>query len=121
LAACSRAEAPVEKPVMLVRTQTVELVDYAPQLSLTGEIRARTETPLAFRVSGQIIDRSVDVGDHVEAGQVLAHIDAQEQQADVDAAQAAVSAAEAQMRQASAAFERQKGLLAQGVTTRSSY
>jgi RND family efflux transporter MFP subunit len=63
----------------------------------------------------------VDVGDHVEAGAVLARLDPQEQQADVRAAQATVDAAGANLRQATAAFQRQDALLKQGFTTRSQY
>ena len=41
-------------------------------VTLTGDIQARVQTDLSFRVGGKIIQRSVDVGDHVSANQVLA-------------------------------------------------
>ncbi len=62
------------------------------------------ETDLSFRVGGKIIDRQVDVGDHVRAGQVLARIDAEEQQADLAVAEANLEAAVAQRIQAELAF-----------------
>ncbi|NBJ13849.1 efflux RND transporter periplasmic adaptor subunit [Microvirga arsenatis] len=121
LAACQQQEALPDKPPALVHAQVVELTEYAPTVRLTGEIRARTESDLAFRGGGRITVRNVDVGDHVKADQVLARINPEEQEANVAAAQAAVRAAEAQLRQATSTFERQKTLLARGFTTRREY
>ena len=44
--------------------------------SYSGEVRARIETTLGFRVAGKIVERRVDVGAAVKAGQVLARLDA---------------------------------------------
>ena len=60
----------------------------------------------------------MEVGAHVDAGQVLARLDPAEQKADLDAAAAAVTASESQLRVATATFERQKTLLSNGFTTR---
>lgn len=119
LSSCGQAPPPAAKAATLVTAQAVQLVDYAGEIALSGEIRAQTEVGLGFRTGGRIAQRFVDVGDHVLAGQILARLDPAEQQADVDAAQATVAAAEAQVQQASAALDRQKTLLGQGVTTRS--
>ena len=89
--------------------------------TLTGEIQARFRADLSFRVSGRVLARYVDVGAHVEAGQVLALLDPAEQRADVDAATTAVIAAKFQLRVARATFERQKALIASGFTTRTVY
>ena len=51
----------------------------------TGEVQARYRAELAFRVSGRVIARLVEVGAHVEADQVLARLDPSGQQADLDA------------------------------------
>ena len=104
-----------------VRVEQIKLQTYAPSVSLTGEIRARVQADLSFRVSGRVSERMVDVGDHVTADQILARIEPREQEADVLAANAAVEAAEAQLKQASAAFERQADLLTRGFTTRSTH
>ena len=42
----------------------------------SGEIRARHETTLGFRVGGKIVERLVDAGAAVRSGQVLARLDA---------------------------------------------
>ena len=99
----------------------VAVSDYAPVVALTGEIKARVQTNLSFRVSGRISERTVDVGARVTPDQVLARIDPKEQKADVVSAEAAVQSAEALVRQTATAFERQKALIKDGFTTRREY
>jgi len=117
LAGCSE-EAPQNRPAALVKTELVRLQPRQTVIRLTGDVQARVSTELSFRVSGRVIERLVDVGAHVKAGDVLARIDPTEQRADLVGAQAAVAAAEAQLRLAKATFERQKSLMASGFTTR---
>ncbi len=121
LSSCNSKDGTPQRPPLLVKAQAAEVEDYVASLALTGEMQARVQTDLSFRVSGRIVERNADVGQHVDAGAVLAKIDPSEQQADLDAANAAVAAAEALVRQTSAAFERQQALLASGFATRSSY
>jgi RND family efflux transporter MFP subunit len=118
LAACQQqASQPQSLPTM-VQVETVTLTDYAPAVGLTGEVRARVESDLSFRLAGRISERLVNVGDHVTADQVLARLDPQQQQPTLTAAEAAVQAAEAVVRQNTSTYERQKALLAQGFTTK---
>jgi RND family efflux transporter MFP subunit len=98
-----------------------EIVDFAPAITLTGVVEARVRTDLSFRISGKISERLANVGQHVARNQVLARLDPEEQQAELVSAQASVASAEAMVRQATAAFERQKELLARGNTTRRDY
>lgn len=117
LTGCYREGARRGSP-MVVKAQRIELTAFAPSITLTGEIAARAQSDLSFRVTGRIIERKVDVGVHVQADEILARLEQKEQQADVDAAQAGVEAAEARLRQAASSFQRQKTLLEQGFTTR---
>lgn len=64
----------------------------------SGEIRSRLETPLSFRVGGQLLERKVDVGQTVKAGEVLARLDVRDQQLNASAALAQASLAEADLR-----------------------
>lgn len=118
LASCQQEASRTENLPRPVQTETVNLTDYAPTVRLTGEVRARFESDLAFRISGRITQRMVDVGDHVTAGQVLARLDPEQEQATVTAAEASVLAAEAVLRHASSTYGRQKALFAQGFTTK---
>lgn len=108
-------------PVAIVQAEKVAHVDYTPDLALVGEIDARYHNDIAFRVAGRMIERLVSVGDHVTKGQVLARLDPQQQQSDLDAARAAVASTSAILTNASLSLDRQKSLLSKGFTTRSDY
>ncbi|WP_061024046.1 efflux RND transporter periplasmic adaptor subunit [Bradyrhizobium sp. CCH5-F6] len=118
--ACGRDQAPV-RPAALVKSEVVSLKPRQTAIRLSGDVQARVSSELSFQVSGRVTERLVDVGDHVKAGEVLARIDPTEQLADLEGAKAAVTSAEAQLRVATANFQRQKTLMASGFTTRPSY
>ncbi|PPE79159.1 efflux RND transporter periplasmic adaptor subunit [Kaistia algarum] len=118
LAACSPREDPPANAVRFVETVVVAAEPVSEAISTTGEIKARVQSDLSFRVSGRITDRLVDVGDHVKAGQVLARIDNQEQTADLQVAMASLLSAEAQQTQAQRAFDRQDSLFKASFSTR---
>ena len=120
LAAC-HSPGVAKRAALPVQAMTAKVTNYAPMLSLTGEIAARVSSDLSFRISGRVIARKVDVGAHVEAGQELARLDPAAAQADLDAANAAVASAEALAKQNQAAFDRQQQLLSSGFTTRSGF
>jgi RND family efflux transporter MFP subunit len=121
LSGCNDHIATTTARATLVRTEIVQAHGQQASVTLTGEVQPRFRADLSFRVSGRVTARFVDVGSHVEAGEVLALLDPAEQQADVDAATAAVAAAESQLRVAQATFERQKSLMSSGFTTRPAY
>lgn len=77
----------------------------------SGEIRARHESQLAFRVAGKIERRLVDVGARVDAGQVLATLDAADLRLQLAAAEAAARSAGADAELAAAERERYATLL----------
>ncbi|MEO8332709.1 MAG: efflux RND transporter periplasmic adaptor subunit [Gallionella sp.] len=54
----------------------------------SGEIRARHETQLGFRIGGKIIERLVDAGARVQAGQVLMRLDPEDSSLQAGSAQA---------------------------------
>ena len=117
---CSEQQA-TSYPLLPVKVQPVKLVNYTPKVTLTGEISARVQSDLSFRVGGRIIERKVEVGTHVESGEVLARLDPKVQQADVEGAIAGVQSAEAKLRQVTSNFERQQELLKTGFTTQRDY
>jgi RND family efflux transporter MFP subunit len=121
LTACQDQSASSVRTAALVRTEVVQPRDARSSVTLTGAVQARFQADLSFRVSGRVVERLVEVGAHVQAGDVLARIDPTEQKADVDAAAAAAAASEAQLRVARTNFERQKALIANGFTTRTAF
>lgn len=70
--------------------------------TFAGDVRAREQSPLSFRVGGNVLERRVDVGDHVNVGDVLALLDSGDLQAQARAAQAQLVAAEAELGRARA-------------------
>ena len=77
-----------QAPLARVDAVTAEVIDFAPRATLTGTIQAQVQNDLSFRISGKIIERNIDVGDHVTADQVLARLDPRTQEADVESAKA---------------------------------
>src|ERR1700757_2708026 len=121
LGACNDRSTAVAERAAFVRTEVVEPRDGQTAVTLTGEIQARFRADLSFRVSGRVLERFVDVGAHVNAGDLLARLDPAEQQADLDAATAGLAAAESQLRVAKATFDRQTYLISSGFTTSTMY
>lgn len=100
LAACSGQAKPEEAARPVLVTHPVATDQGAT--AFAGEVRARKESPLSFRVGGKLVERKVDVGDHVRKGQVLAVLDPGDLQAQARAAQAQLAAAEAELGRARA-------------------
>ena len=120
LTACGK-EGPKEPLSPRVYVQQVSTREFAPPIQLSGDIQARVETQLSFRVGGKIIERTVDVGDHIQANQVLARLDPKDLKIQVETAQASVNAQQAQVVQTRAVFVRQQKLLPKGYTSQSEY
>lgn len=118
LAACRQQPESATPEIRPVRTVTVEKRQAGIPLVLTGRIEAADEAALGFRISGRMIERSVGVGDRVQAGQVVARLEPQNEMNALRSAQAGLAAAQAQLTEASNRFERQETLLGQGWTTR---
>ena len=109
LSACSRPTPP-EEPVRAVRLLTVGLDKLQSGQEFAGEVRARVESRLGFRVAGKLVRRPAELGQRVKAGQVLAQIDAQDYRLAADAARAQVAAAQTNRDLALADFNRFKAL-----------
>jgi multidrug efflux system membrane fusion protein len=93
LAACGKAPEKVEdvRPVRVI-VLTANSVDIDAEFP--GEVRARVESRLAFRVPGKITARKVDPGTLVKKGQVLMQLDAQDLRLSAAQAMAGLRAAE---------------------------
>lgn len=112
LAACSRPE-PAPEPIRAVKLLTVGLAPLTTQLEYAGEVRARTESRLGFRVPGKILQRQAELGQRVRAGQLLAELDPRDFELAATAARAQVSAAQTQRDLAEADAKRYRTLKAQ--------
>jgi membrane fusion protein, multidrug efflux system len=121
LAGCDKKSEATEADVRPVRTFTVEPSDGTEVIAQTGEIRARNESDLGFRIVGKIIERPVDIGSTVKRGNVLARLDPQPVQQDLEFAKATVASAQATLVRDTATEARQSELLKKGYTPQASY
>lgn len=104
-----------------VRTVVAEKRVGGQPITFTGRIDSDDEVSLAFRISGRILERDVNLGDRVTAGQLVARLEPQNELNALRAAQANLTAARGQLMQARNHFERQDTLLKQGWTTRANH
>jgi RND family efflux transporter MFP subunit len=88
-------------PVAIVQTATLD-----NDLTLTAEFLPYQDVDVMAKVAGYVKTVSVDIGDHVQQGQVLAVLEAPEILSDVARAKAGVAAAEANIVTAQAAVQR---------------
>ncbi|QVL42721.1 MAG: efflux RND transporter periplasmic adaptor subunit [Alcanivorax sp.] len=120
IAACSPAEPESDtspRPALVVQPGTGDaLRDIYP-----GEVRARYEPELAFRIGGKISRRMVTVGDRVEAGQPLAELNAEDVRLELDAARARLASARSDQRLARSELERYRTLLDRQVISQSQF
>jgi membrane fusion protein, multidrug efflux system len=113
MAACKPQAAITTQP-QPVQIMTVEGTSAAATRTYTGVVRARYETDQGFRVAGKIIARKVDVGQRVEAGQVVAELDPTDLKLALQSQEAEVMAARSNREQAVAAEDRFRKLFQQG-------
>ena len=113
MSGCSK-QAAAPEPERAVRTQLISASAASHSHEYAGEVKARIESRLSFRVSGKLLSRAVNLGDTVKAGQVLARIDGQDLRLAEAAASAAVMAARTNRDQAGADYKRFVDLQRQG-------
>ena len=113
IAACRPAPEPPPPEIRPVRVMTVMKLAAGQTVSLTGTVQAQTEVNYAFRIDGRMIDRPVRVGDAIRPGQLLARLDASNEESGLASARAQLASAQAQAVEARNNFNRQKELLAQ--------
>ena len=109
LQACSKP-VPAEEPVRAVKVLTVGLDAMQSGAEYAGEVRSRVESRLGFRVSGKLLRRHVEMGQHVRAGELLAQLDPQDFKLAADGARAQLAAAATNRDLALADYKRYKDL-----------
>ena len=110
---CSKPT-PAEVPVRAVRTLVLGETGGSLSREFAGEIKARSESRMGFRVSGKVLKRDVELGQRVHPGQVLVQLDPQDLALNQESGRAALAAAEANAVQAEADLKRFAELRSQG-------
>lgn len=119
LVSACRNEPPPPAPRVVLVTQATAGSKAAQVFA--GEIRAREEVPLSFRVAGKISQRYVDAGARVKTGQILARLDDSDLSLQSQAAAASVQALKADRDLAASELRRYQELVAQKLVSQSLY
>ena len=120
LSACGNGEQAREAPRPVLVTQAS--ADAQAGLStFAGEVHAREESPLSFRIGGNLIRRNVDAGARVRRGDVLAVLDPGDLSLQAQAAQAQLAAAEADLVRTRGDRDRYAKLVAQKLVSQSAF
>ena len=109
LIACKPPENRPE-PVRAVKLLQIQASDVHAGVEFAGEVRARVESRLGFRVAGKLVARHVELGQRLKPGQRLADLDPRDYELSADAARAQVRAAQTQLELAQADFKRYREL-----------
>jgi RND family efflux transporter MFP subunit len=104
----------VVEVVRSIKTRTVSEQATEELAKFAGLVAAVDSSGLSFQVSGQVISVKVDIGDRVTRDQVLAVLDPEPYELDVDAVKAELTRAEDDVAKSKAEYERQKRLFEQG-------
>jgi RND family efflux transporter MFP subunit len=118
--ACGK-EPPKKAEIRPVRVTTIQHAPSGETISLTGQIQAKDQVNLAFRIGGRLLERNVTVGDPVTPGQIVARIEPQDYQNALRSAEADLASAQAVLANAQGSESRQSELLGRGFAARSQY
>jgi len=117
LQACGAKEPAGEQPVRGLRAYKVEARAESRVRRFPSVLQPADVSGLSFEISGQLKAVTLEVGQKVQLGDLLAEIDPRSLQTQVEQANAAVQQAQAQFDNARADFQRKEELLKRGVTT----
>lgn len=117
------AEAAVvtEKPAVTVQSESAQVIDVPRVLRLTGTLRGDREADLAANAAGRVLQTSVERGEQIKPGQVLAKLDTRAASLSASEARAQVGSTRAQEEQARAECKRYEELKAKGAISDQEY
>ena len=121
LVSCRNAEDATPPEVRPVRVTTIETRAIGDTIVLTGRVQAQTEINESFRIGGRLIERTVEIGDTVRPGQLLARLDPQNEESGLQAARAQLVAAQAQLVEARNNHTRMSDLVAENAVSRAAF
>jgi len=107
---CAADPKPAEPLRPAIAAQPVPLESLAIE-TYSGDVRARYQSMLGFRIGGKIQSRPVNNGERVHKGQVLATLAPEDAMLALNSAEAAVASAQADLSLADAELERHRQLL----------
>ena len=121
LGACKAEKAADEEVVRPVKVAILAPASSGRVLTYSGVVRARVESAVGFRVAGKIVERRVNIGDRLDAGQVIARLDDTDLKLAEGSAKSTLNAARTRRDVASINLERAKPLLPKGFISKAAF
>lgn len=118
IAACTPENEEVVNVVRPVRVVTVEENQAGQTVQFAGTVESQVQVDLAFRIGGRVLERLVNVGDAITAGQRIARLDSADEENGLRAAEASYAAANGQLAEARLNYDRQRQLYSRQVVAR---
>jgi RND family efflux transporter MFP subunit len=118
LSGCGSEEQASEEIVRPVRVVAVEERDGGEKIRLAGTVESQVQVDFGFRIGGRMVERPVNVGDVLEAGQLIARLDPTDEENGLRAAEASLAAAQGQLSEAKIDYDRQRHLYERRVAAR---
>jgi multidrug efflux system membrane fusion protein len=112
LLACGGEEAPQEEQLRPVRYVMVDAGNGTRSRSFSGVSKSSTESRVSFKVAGTVTNVPVQIGQRLEAGDLIAELDRATYDLQAQQAQASLVESQANNRRAAANYDRTKGLYA---------
>lgn len=124
LAGCSESEAnrtPESQAVRPVKTVTLAGAEDKATWTFPGGARSLRDVALSFRVGGPVVELTVDRGQKVRKGEVIARIDPRDFEVAVATLAANLAVSEAQLKEAERQYGRYKTLNAQNAAAQATF
>jgi RND family efflux transporter MFP subunit len=114
LAAACGKDAQIAEEIRSLKTMTVGDLTTGQERKFSGLVRAVDRSALSFEVPGNVLAVNVDIGAKVEKGQILAELDKEPYELEVQKAEAELATAKAKVKTQQADFDREQRIFDQG-------
>ncbi len=121
LAACEEQKTVVDPPVRAIKSLVVTQRAGEQVRRIAGIVEANLVTDIAFEVSGRLLGLKAEVGDRVDAGDLIARLDPEPYLLRIQSTQAQLNEAEARLKDAAAKFAQQSTLYKKGFATQTAF
>lgn len=118
ISACTPEKEATKAEARPVRVVTVDEHQAGQTVQFAGTVESQVQVELAFRIGGRVVERLVNVGDSIEAGQRIARLDSSDEENGLRAAEASFAAADGQLAEARLNYDRQRQLYSRQVVAR---
>ena len=110
LTACEQEQVTAEVPLRPVKSITVSMTSAERERDFSGTSKFSEEARLSFKVAGNIKNRTINIGDEIKQGDLIAELDPTPYELQAQQARATLTSAQASQRNAEANYQRLRSL-----------